>query len=164
MAEAVRERWRVFYLGSKPTVAERGAALLRVQYPGLEISSAHGYFDPSRTSAESGRIIEAINAFRPHVLMVGMGMPLQQYWVLDHYDELSVNVISMSGAALDYLTGEIPTPPRWAGQIGGEWLFRLAAEPRRLTGRYLIEPWFVLASVIRELALRRRSRPKRPVD
>jgi N-acetylglucosaminyldiphosphoundecaprenol N-acetyl-beta-D-mannosaminyltransferase len=164
MAEAVRERWRVFYLGSKPTVAERGAVLLRLQYPGLEISTAHGYFDPSRGSTESGRIIEAINAFRPHVLMVGMGMPLQQYWVLDHYDELSANVISTSGAALDYLTGEIPTPPRWAGQIGGEWLFRLAAEPRRLAGRYLIEPWFVLASVIRELALRRRSRRKRRVD
>jgi N-acetylglucosaminyldiphosphoundecaprenol N-acetyl-beta-D-mannosaminyltransferase len=39
----------------------------------------------------------------------------------------------------------VPTPPRWSGQLGLEWIFRLANEPRRLFARYLIEPWYVLA-------------------
>ncbi len=153
MAEAVKERWRVFYLGSKPGVVDRGAALLRRQYPGLEIGTAHGYFDPS---TDTRQVIELINTFQPHVLMVGMGMPRQQYWVLDHSHELAVNVISTSGAALDYVAGEIPTPPRWAGRVGFEWIFRMAAEPRRLGARYLVEPWFVMASVLSELLQRRR--------
>ena len=163
MTEAVKQRWRVFYLGSKPGVVERGASVLRARYPGLELSTAHGYFDTSRTSPDSERVIQDINAFRPHVLMVGMGMPLQQYWVLDHYEELAVNVISTSGAALDYVAGEIPIPPRWAGRLGVEWMFRLAAEPRRLAGRYLIEPWFVLASLFSELIIRRRDQRKHNV-
>ena len=143
-------------------VAERGAALLRLQYPGLEIRTAHGYFDATRRSAESRSMVAAINMFHPHMLMVGMGMPLQQYWVLDHYEELGVNVISTSGAALDYVAGEIPTPPRWTGPIGLEWMFRLGAEPRRLAGRYLVEPWFILGSLIPELIRRRVIR--RPVN
>ncbi|MFZ0742888.1 MAG: WecB/TagA/CpsF family glycosyltransferase, partial [Terracidiphilus sp.] len=40
-----------------------------------------------------------------------------------------------------------PTPPRWAGKMGLEWLFRLIAEPGRLWRRYLVEPW-VLAFLI----------------
>ena len=163
MTEAVKQRWRVFYLGSKPDVVERGASVLRTRYPGLELSTAHGYFDTSRKSADSEKVIEAINTFRPHVLMVGMGMPLQQYWVLDHHEELAVNVISTSGAALDYVAGEIPIPPRWAGRLGVEWMFRLAAEPRRLASRYLIEPWFVLASLLAALVVRRRTKRKNNV-
>src|SRR5688572_6924558 len=35
MAEAVRHGLRVFYLGSRPGVADRAAAILRAEFPGL---------------------------------------------------------------------------------------------------------------------------------
>src|SRR2546429_3990570 len=54
-------------------------------------------------------------------------------------DLIQANVILNSGAAMDYVAGEIPTPPRWSGQIGAEWLFRLASDPCRLWRRYLLE-------------------------
>src|SRR5215216_3251901 len=87
MAEAARTGWRVFYLGSKPGVAERAATVLRARFPGLEIATAHGYFDASPDSSENERVIETINAFRPNVLMVGMGMPRQQHWVLENHEK-----------------------------------------------------------------------------
>jgi N-acetylglucosaminyldiphosphoundecaprenol N-acetyl-beta-D-mannosaminyltransferase len=36
------------------------------------------------------------------------------------------------------------TPPRWSGQIGLEWVFRLAHDPTRLFKRYFLEPWYIL--------------------
>ena len=76
--------------------------------------------------------------------MVGMGMPLQEHWIAENYDKLGNAVILPCGAAIDYFAGAIPTPPRWAGRLGLEWLYRLLAEPTRLWKRYLIEPWFLL--------------------
>ena len=42
-----------------------------------------------------------------------------------------------------------PRAPRWMGDYGVEWLFRLASEPKRLWKRYLVgNPQFVV-SVLR---------------
>jgi N-acetylglucosaminyldiphosphoundecaprenol N-acetyl-beta-D-mannosaminyltransferase len=83
-----------------------------------------------------------------------MGMPRQEHWIVDHLDKLSVNVILNGGAALDYFAGVIPTPPRWAGRLGLEWLFRLMAEPRRLWFRYLVEPWFIAYRLVIDMVSR----------
>jgi UDP-N-acetyl-D-mannosaminuronic acid transferase (WecB/TagA/CpsF family) len=48
---------------------------------------------------------------------------------------------------MDYVAGKIPPCPRWLGDIGFEWLYRLLAEPARLWRRYLVEPWFVLGQL-----------------
>ena len=144
MAEAAKNNWRVFYLGSKPGVAELGAETLRQRHPSLQIQTVHGYFDANRDSQENLKIVDAINQYQPHILMVGMSMPRQENWILDNLEQLKTNVILPSGAAIDYVAGAIPTPPRWAGRWGLEWLFRLFSEPQRLWQRYLIEPWFIV--------------------
>jgi N-acetylglucosaminyldiphosphoundecaprenol N-acetyl-beta-D-mannosaminyltransferase len=144
IAQAAQNGWRIFYLGGKPGVAEIGANRLRQQYPTLEVATAHGYFNTQPTSAENQSILAAIQAYKPHILMVGMSMPRQEHWILDNLEQITANVILPSGAAIDYVAGVVPTPPRWAGTLGLEWLFRLVAEPKRLWQRYLIEPWFLL--------------------
>ncbi|WP_341531521.1 WecB/TagA/CpsF family glycosyltransferase (plasmid) [Nostoc sp. UHCC 0302] len=144
MAEAAYRGWRIFYLGSKPGVAEQGAKILREEFSGLRITTAHGYFDARHDNKENQAVLEQINQYQPHVLMVGMGMPRQENWILDNLEQISANVILPCGAAIDYVAGAIPTPPRWAGKTCLEWLFRLVAEPGRLWRRYLIEPWFLL--------------------
>lgn len=150
IAEATQQGWRVFYLGSKPGVAEQAVKILQEKFPNLQMATAHGYFDACPDSQENKAVLDAINAYQPHVLMVGMSMPRQEHWILDNLEQLSTNAILPSGAALDYVAGAIPTPPRWAGQFGLEWLFRLIAEPRRLGERYLIEPWFLVRVFLAE--------------
>jgi N-acetylglucosaminyldiphosphoundecaprenol N-acetyl-beta-D-mannosaminyltransferase len=139
MAEAAQQGWRVFYLGSKPGVAIQGASILREKFNGLQIASTHGYID----SHENGAVLAAINAYQPNLLMVGMGMPRQEHWILDNLKDIQTNVILTSGACIDYVAGAIPTPPRWMGRFGLEWLYRLFSEPKRLWRRYLLEPWFL---------------------
>lgn len=161
MATAAREGWRVFYLGSAPGVADRGAEILADHYPELNIRARHGFFSIATDSAENNEVLQSIAEFKPHLLLVGMGMPRQELWIHRNFDRICANVILPSGAAMDYIAGAIPTPPRWAGNLGLEWAFRLAAEPRRLFGRYLVEPWFIAVWLIRDL-LRRFFRPNYP--
>ncbi len=122
----------------------------------MQIATAHGYFDVRSDSQENRAVLEMINAYQPHVLMMGMGMPRQEHWVLDNLEHISANAILTAGAAIDYVAGAVPTPPRWAGRLGLEWLFRLLAEPKRLWRRYLVEPWFILRLFLTELFKQRR--------
>jgi len=150
MAEAERRGWRVFYLGGRPGVAERAAERLRQAFPGLSLATHHGYFGEE----ENAQVLERIRLYGPHVLMVGMGMPRQEHWVLDNWEALQVNAVLTAGACFDYIAGAIPTPPRWAGRVGLEWFFRLLAEPRRLWRRYLVEPWYLLPHAYRDVRRR----------
>jgi N-acetylglucosaminyldiphosphoundecaprenol N-acetyl-beta-D-mannosaminyltransferase len=149
MELAASRGWRIFYLGSPKGVAEKGAAILRQQHPALQIEVSDGYFDAKQDSEENEALVQRINAYRPDVLMVGMSMPRQEYWTHDNRARLNAHVIlSSNGAAMDYVAGAVVTPPRWMGQLGLEWAFRLMKEPRRLFGRYFVEPWYVLALLI----------------
>lgn len=150
MEAAAKNRWRVFCVGSAPGVAEKGASTLVQKYPGLQIETAHGYFDLDPNGAENEKVIQAIAAYQPNILMVGMGMPRQENWIHQNRARLCANVILPVGAAIDYFAGAVPIPPRWAGRLGLEWAFRLFAEPQRLWRRYLLEPWSVFGLVVRD--------------
>lgn len=147
--EAAKHGWRIFYLGSKPGVAERAAAKLRKQYVGLHICTRHGHFDPDNAGKDNQEVLADINSYTPHILLVGMGMPRQETWIFENRNQISTNAVFCCGALMDYVAGEIPTPPRWIGMLGFEWLLRLASEPSRLWRRYLVEPWSVLGHIAR---------------
>jgi exopolysaccharide biosynthesis WecB/TagA/CpsF family protein len=145
--EAAKNNWRIFYLGSKPGIAEKGAQILREKYSGIQIRTHHGHFNLERSGHANQELLAEIGAYAPHILLVGMGMPRQEIWILENKDQISANAVFCCGALLDYVAGEIPTPPRWIGALGLEWLCRLAAEPSRLWYRYLVEPWFIIGQI-----------------
>jgi len=149
MRQAAQQGWRIFFLGSSPGVAQEAANILKKEIPGLQLETMHGYFDMTRDCADNRRVLEEVNSFKPDVLMVGMGMPRQEHWVLENLDNLQANVVLTSGACMDYVAKILSTPPRWMGQLGLEWLYRLICEPKRLWRRYLVEPWFVLKLIIK---------------
>ncbi len=145
--KATTSGWRIFYLGSKPGVAENASDKLRKRYGGLQIQTHHGHFDAAKSSKDNKKVLEEIRAYAPHILLVGMGMPRQEIWILENQQELEANVIFPAGAFMDYMAGAIPTAPRWLASIYLEWLYRLICEPARLWRRYLVEPWFVLGQI-----------------
>jgi N-acetylglucosaminyldiphosphoundecaprenol N-acetyl-beta-D-mannosaminyltransferase len=157
LPEVVKEGLRIYYLGSRPGVAEKGAANLRTQFPGLQIRTHHGHFHASKASDENREVLKDIETYAPHILFVGMGMPRQEIWILENRSAIAANVIAPCGAHMDYIAGEIPTAPRWLARLYLEWLYRLIAEPKRLSYRYLVEPWFLMIRVAHELVTGERS-------
>ena len=144
--------WRVYYLGAAPGVAEKAAERLRAEWPGLTIATHDGYFDMEADSADSCAVRAEIDAFGADVVMVGMGMPRQEAWVVRNHDRIRPCAIFTVGAAFDYEAGVQKAAPRWMGRMGVEWLFRLVVDPVRLFRRYCIEPWSLIPAAMRELA------------
>ena len=146
--------WRVFYLGGAPGVAEAACATLSQRWPGVTLASRHGYFDLALEGAENQAVLAEIAAFAPNVILVGMGMPRQELWILHNRDKVPPAVLLSIGAAFDYEAGVQTAAPRWMGRAGLEWLFRLASQPRRLGYRYLVEPWRLIPAAMGDLRLR----------
>ena len=142
MQLASERQWRVFFLGAEPGVGDKAAANLRVRFPGMQIRAEHGFFD--RNSDENDQVLDRIRAYRPNLLILGLGMPLQEGWVVKNWGRIEANVIFNAGNLVRFLAQVVPTPPRWTGRLGVEWLYRLAAEPRKLWPRYLVEPFVLL--------------------
>ena len=159
MDESQKNHWSVFYLGSKQEVAEKAVNSLREKYPRLTIEYANGYFDKTSASDENKQRVAAINETSPDILLVGMGMPLQEEWINNNLESLNVPVILTCGAAMEYVAGAVTTPPRWMGKCGLEWLYRLAENPRRFAHRYMVEPWLLVPLAFRDV-FRRINSPR----
>jgi N-acetylglucosaminyldiphosphoundecaprenol N-acetyl-beta-D-mannosaminyltransferase len=163
---AIRENWKVFFVGGAPGVGEKAATRIKADWPDAQLRTHHGYFDVTQGSVENQAVVEAINAYRPDIVLVGMGMPRQEIWVLENQAQLGPCVTFTVGGAFDYEAGVQRPSPRWMGQVGMEWLFRLMADPQRLFTRYCVEPWHLLGPAVRDLgkALARQADPREGSD
>jgi len=124
-------------VGGRPGVALRAAEVWRQQVPGLRVSGTwSGFF-----GEDEAEVIARIRRSNARVLLVGMGVPLQEKWAWHHRDELGVKVIWCVGALFEYYGEGRARAPVWMRKAGLEWLFRLVLEPRRLWRRYLIGNW-----------------------
>ena len=161
--DKVREQgWRVFLLGSEPGVAETARERILAQWPDVQLATHHGYFDMEPDSAENAAVVDQINAFGADVVLVGMGMPRQEIWTLRNIAKLAACVCFTVGGAFDYEAGVQKPAPRWLGQFGVEWLYRLIIDPRRKFHRYCVEPFFLLAPAVRDLTAAHRRKSRRP--
>jgi N-acetylglucosaminyldiphosphoundecaprenol N-acetyl-beta-D-mannosaminyltransferase len=135
LATAERERFGVFLLGARRSVLEAATARIRIRHPGLTVcGTADGYF----SDAEAEARVRAIADSHAQILVVGMGVPRQEYFLDRHWADLGVNVAIGVGGSLDVIAGARYRAPEILRRIGLEWLFRLAQEPRRLWKRYLV--------------------------
>jgi N-acetylglucosaminyldiphosphoundecaprenol N-acetyl-beta-D-mannosaminyltransferase len=137
------------------------ALSMRRDYPGIQIVG--GYSPPFRdlTREEEDALAKQINASRPDVLWVGIGVPKQEKWMARMRDRIEVPVMCGVGAAFDFHAGRISQAPRWMQERGLEWTYRIVQEPRRLLPRYLYYNPRFLAAFARQMATER-SRPALP--
>jgi len=124
---------------------------LNVEFPGFKIAGT--YSPPFRelTTEEDKQIIQMINQAHPDVLWVGLGLPKQENWIYKHKDELSVPVVVGVGAAFKFLSGKVKRVPKWIGNLGFEWLWRLFCEPKRIWKRVFLDGPIFFGLVIKDL-------------
>lgn len=153
---AAKNNWRVAYIGSTPATCAAGVRHFVRKLPSLHLRGWDGYFDLTDETVGSKlhQLKQEVNAFKPDLLIVGMGMPRQEAFLEHHAPSLEFTVAVCAGAFFEYFTGEQNRPPRWIGRAGFEWLYRLVLNPRRYGRRYLLEPLALLLLIMRSRRFR----------
>jgi N-acetylglucosaminyldiphosphoundecaprenol N-acetyl-beta-D-mannosaminyltransferase len=143
---------RHYFLGDTVETLNLLQSNLERTYPGFTIAGTCSPPFRSLTPDEDDAIVRQINDANPDVLWVGLGLPKQERWIFEHRHRLNVPLVLGVGAAFKFLAGTVRRAPDWVGELGFEWLWRFAHEPRRLWKRIMIEgPQFVRL-VLLELA------------
>lgn len=139
LARANEAGYSSFFFGDTEETLAMLQRKVETAYPGHRIA---GLLSPpfrAVTEEEDLSMLKRINDAKPDVLWVGLGMPKQDWWIYNHLDKLHVPVVAGVGAAFQFLSGGVRRAPGWIGDNGFEWLWRLAAEPRKLWRRDLID-------------------------
>ncbi len=143
----------IYFFGARPGIAEAAAATAQRLAPGLTVAGTHhGHLQPGEDDA----VIAAINASGADIVLVALGVPLQDVWIARNRARLEARLVAGVGAQFDFWSGSIARAPLAMRRMGAEWLWRLALEPRRLFARYVLgNPAFVVRAYADRKAQRR---------
>lgn len=125
----------VFLFGGREGVADEVAARLVCKIPELRIA---GTRDGYQGAADTDAAIEAINASGADIVLVAMGVPMQDIWLARNADRLHARLSLGVGALFDFLAERVARAPVPVRKARMEWAWRLAMEPKRMARRYLI--------------------------
>lgn len=134
---AAEKGYTMYFLGAAEGVAAKAAKNLMNKYSGLNVvgtySPPYGF---EKDEKEIQHIEKLIKDAHPHILIVGLGCPKQELFILHNKDRLGVPLSLGLGASLDFEGGNIKRAPKWMSDHGLEWLFRITQDPKRLIKRY----------------------------
>ncbi|MFT3752814.1 MAG: WecB/TagA/CpsF family glycosyltransferase [Paludibacter sp.] len=148
---------KCFFLGSSESTLAKIIKRAAEEYPNVEVHTYSPPYKPLFSDNDNRQMINAVNAVEPDVLFVGMTAPKQEKWAYQHFSQLRVGHVCCIGAVFDFYAGTVKRAPGWMINIGMEWFYRLAKEPRRMWRRYLIGNTVFIRSVLMEKLMVYRS-------
>lgn len=137
---------KMFLLGAKEGVALKAMENINNKTGWDIVVGAHS---PSigfeLDEEECNDIIDIINNSGCNVLVVGVGAPKQEKWIMKYKSLMPhVKIFMALGATIDFEAGNIDRAPILFQKLYLEWLYRIIKEPKRLWKRYLVDdmPFF----------------------
>jgi N-acetylglucosaminyldiphosphoundecaprenol N-acetyl-beta-D-mannosaminyltransferase len=143
-------KWRFYFLGAEPGVAQRCADTLAKRYPGLQVAGVQSPPFRRLTEDEQWQQRQAIVDSRADILLVAFGQPKGERWIHENYQALGVPVSIQLGASFDFVAGTLKRAPKMWQRLGLEWAYRMFNDPVRLIPRYAVNAWFLGISIIRD--------------
>ena len=137
---AAQKGYKMFFLGAEEGVAAKAAENLSKRYKSLQVV---GTYSPpigfENNKNEMDKIHKLIKDSKPHILIVALGCPKQELFILHNRKELGVPISLGLGASIDFESGNVKRAPKWMADHGLEWLYRIIQDPKRLAKRYLVD-------------------------
>lgn len=130
----------MFLLGGAEGVPVRAAAALRSRFEGLNIvGTASPPFGFDQTDEGIHRVVTSVASAAPDLVLVGLGFPKQERLIARLREAWPNAWYLACGAGISIAAGDFRRASPLLQRIGLEWAHRLALEPRRLAGRYLLD-------------------------
>ena len=131
---------KIYFLGGKEGISKKAQMAMLRRYPDANIvGEHHGYF---KNDIEP--LLADLREKQPDILLVAMGSPYQEEFILRYQKLLNIPVAIGVGGTLDVFSGEVKRAPELVQTLKLEWAYRILSDPKRWR-RTLVLPKFVLA-------------------
>ncbi len=142
--EGLKNNWSFFFFGDTEATLSKLKANTNL--------NIKGYFSGYNFNPEL--IIQDINSANPEILVVGLGFPNQEKWIIKNKNNLNANVILAVGDGIKVFAGTKKRGGKFIQILGLEWLVRLINNPSLYWKRYLIGiPLFLFRVIKYKLSL-----------
>lgn len=132
---------RIFLLGAKEGVAKKAMERINKKVGREIVVGAHSpSFGFEKNEDECSKLVEIVNNSGANILLVGVGAPKQEKWIMKYRQQMpDVKLFMALGATIDFEAGTLHRAPLIWQKVGMEWLYRVIKEPKRLFKRYFVD-------------------------
>ena len=124
---ANKNKYSLYLLGAKEEVVSCLANKIKVEYPSIKLLGfSNGYVK------NLDKEMEKISKLKPDILLVALGIPMQEELIYRHMNEFNKGIIVGVGGSFDVLSGTKKRAPKIFIKLNLEWLYRIIKEPSRL--------------------------------
>lgn len=126
----------LFFIGSDANSINRAVERFKLRYPRLQICGwRNGYF---RSSMERKDAVNVICQLSPAIVVVGMGTPRQEQFLIELRESGWVGTGFTCGGFFHQTARRIDYYPKWANKCHLRWMYRIIDEPK-LIRRYAFD-------------------------
>ncbi len=140
-----------YFFGNTEEVTSRLIDKIKNNFPKVNIA---GYLCPPLLEHDvlvEEKYIQDLKNKNPDIIWVSLGFPKQERFIneISKTQNIKSNMIGI-GAVFEWIAGTKYKAPEWIANLGLEWIFRLAQEPKRLFRRYLIDNFLFIVYFIKQ--------------
>ena len=140
-----------YFYGSNDLVLKKLIEKLKNEFPDINIV---GSFSPpvgSYQELAEEEYAKDIIETKPDIVWVSLGFPKQELFINLFQQKYSMesNLVGI-GAVFEWVAGTKIKAPEFLANLGMEWIFRLAQEPKRLFRRYFVDNFLFLFLITKQ--------------
>ena len=132
---------KIFLLGAAEGIAIKAMERINQKVGRNIVVGAHSpSYGFEKKPEECEKLVHIINESGANVLLVGVGAPKQEKWIMTYRNRMPrIDIFMGLGANIDFEAGTLKRAPIFWQKIGMEWLYRCLKEPKRLFKRYFVD-------------------------
>lgn len=124
---ADEEKKTLYLFGAKKVVLKSLLKVLKKDYPNIKVLKAQDGYVKDRE-----KIKKEIIKLQPDLCLVALGIPHQEKFINDIYQEVDKGIFMGVGGTFDVLSGTKKRAPKIFIKLNLEWLYRILCEPFRI--------------------------------
>lgn len=122
---------KVYFFGAKQEVIDSLLSVVKDKYPNVKIVGAKNGHEDNKDE-----IFKDIIKKEPDIVMVALGVPLQEKLIYKYLDKFKKGIFVGVGGSFDVISGQKKRAPKIFIKLNLEWLYRITKEPSRLKRFY----------------------------